>query len=136
MPRTTPIDRVMTRGAHSLGLDAKLSEVRRLFRSERCHHVPILEGGAVVGILSSRDLLGLLRGSAAASPSEIDELLDRSSSVGEAMSRDLVTMRTHESVDVAIDLIAEGRVHAVLVLDDGGGLAGIVTDTDLLAYLG
>lgn len=136
MPRTTPIEKVMTPRVLSLGVDAKLSEVRRLFREEGCHHVPILDGGRVAGVISSRDLLALLRGSEAAGADEVDALLDGSGTVQGIMTRDLVTMRTDESVDVAIDLIAGGRVHSVLVVDAEGRLAGIVTDSDLLAYLG
>ncbi|MAE95827.1 MAG: hypothetical protein CL910_14310 [Deltaproteobacteria bacterium] len=136
MPRTTPIAQVMTSRVRSLGLDAKLGEVRQLLQAERCHHVPIVEGGMPAGIVSSRDLIRLLRGSTAASPAEIDDLLDRRSTVRETMSRDLVSMGPDESVDRAIDLIAEGDLHSVLVVDDEGRLVGIVTDRDLLAYLG
>lgn len=135
MPRTTPIAQVMTSNVRTLDVDVKLSDVRQLLRAERCHHVPIVEDGRLVGIVSSRDLIGLLGGSSAASSAEIDELLDRRSSVAETMSRELTTMEPSESVDRAIDLIAEGRIHSVLVVDGEGRLAGIVTDSDLLAYL-
>lgn len=136
MPRTTPIAHVMTSKVRTLDVDAKLSEVRQLLRAEHCHHVPIVEGGRLVGVVSSRDLIGLLSGASAATSAEIDELLDRRSSVAETMSRDLASMDPSESVDRAIDLIAEGRIHSVLIVDGEGRLAGIVTDSDLLAYLG
>ncbi len=135
MPRTTPISQLMTSKVHSLGLEATLSEVRELLRAERCHHVPILDRGRLAGIVSSRDLIKLLQGSTASTPGEIDELLDRSR-VADVMSRDLATMGPEEDVGRAIDLVADGHLHSVLVVNDEGRLLGIVTDTDLLAYLG
>ena len=126
MPKSVPVSQIMTSQVRTLGPDATLDEVRRLLRSERCHHVPIVEGGRLVGIVSSRDLLRQMRASEPADPTGIEAV----------MSRDVVTLRRDESVDRAIDLIADGHLHSVLVVDDDGGLAGIVTDTDLLAYLG
>lgn len=126
MPKSVPVSQIMTSQVRTLGPDATLDEVRRLLRSERCHHVPIVEGGRLVGIVSSRDLLRRMRASESADPTGIEAV----------MSRDVVTLRRDESVDRAIDLIADGHLHSVLVVDDDGGLAGIVTDTDLLAYLG
>ena len=50
------------------------------------------------------------------------------------MSRDLVTVHPEEGLERAMDLIADGRVHSVLVADRDRKLVGIVTDTDLLDY--
>lgn len=134
MTKSVPVSQVMTSQVRTLGPDATLGEVRRLLRSERCHHVPIVDGGRLVGIVSSRDLLRRLQGSAPAGSTGLD-VLDHIG-VAELMSRDPVTLHPDESVDRAIDLIADGQLHSVLVVDDDGGLVGIVTDTDLLAYLG
>ena len=47
----------------------------------------------------------------------------------------VVTLRADDPVERAVDLIADGSVHSVLVLDAARRLVGIVTDTDLLDYL-
>jgi len=126
----------MTSRVRSLGPEAKLSEVRRLLQEESCHHVPIVEDGELIGIVSSRDLLRLLREAKAKGDGDLDAVLDGRASLSEVMSHVPVTLGLDESVDRAIDLIADGAIHSVLVLDAEGRLAGIVTDTDLLAYLG
>jgi CBS domain-containing membrane protein len=135
MPRRTPISELMTTRVRTLDARAKPSEARRLLSEERVHHVPIVDEGVVVGIVSARDLVRALRGAPRGAGASVDEILDRGGDVAELMSSDLVTMRADESVEQAIERIADGTVHSVLVLDAGGRLAGIVTDTDLLDYL-
>jgi CBS domain-containing protein len=135
MSRTTPISHLMTSRVRSLGIDAKLSEVRQLLKRENFHHVPIVDGERLVGIVSSRDLIRVLRDAEPDASLGVDEQLDLSSTVGRVMSRDLVTVLADESVELAIDLIADGRIHSVLVVDESERLVGIVTDADLLDYL-
>jgi CBS domain-containing membrane protein len=135
MSRKTPISELMTTQVHTLEVGAKLSEVRRMLTEQRVHHVPIVAEGVPVGMVSSRDLVRILRAAKPAAGASIDETLDRSSTVAKVMSSELVTVGADESVERAIESIADGSVHSVLVLDAGRRLVGIVTDTDLLDYL-
>jgi CBS domain-containing protein len=135
MSRKTPISQLMTTHVRTLDVNAKLSEARRVLSQERIHHLPIVEHGAVVGLLSSRDLVGILREAEAGGSESVDAVLDRSSSIRRAMSKPLVTLRPDDPLERAIDLIADGSIHSLLVLDADRRLAGIVTDTDLLDYL-
>lgn len=135
MTRSTPISELMTSPVRTVNRDAKLSEVRRALTRARVHHLPVVDGHRLVGIVSSRDLLRVHRASRSGAAERADDLLDRASSVSELMSTDLVTMRSDESVDTAIALIADGTIHSVLVIDREERLVGIVTATDLLDYL-
>jgi CBS domain-containing protein len=135
MSRKTPISELMTTHIHTLEVGAKLSEVRRMLTEQRVHHLPIVDKGVLVGMVSSRDLVGILRRAKTVPGESIDQTLDRSSTVAKVMSSQLVTVRSDESVEQAIERIADGSVHSVLVLDAGRRLVGIVTDTDLLDYL-
>lgn len=130
----TPISDLMTTRVKTLPLDAAPSEAHRLFVEEDIHHLPVIEGGAVVGVLSTRDLVRMLRAAGGAHGKALDDALGPDATVERMMSRDLVTMRPDESVETAIDLIAEGEVHSVLVVDDGQKLVGIATDRDLLDF--
>jgi CBS domain-containing protein len=135
MQRKTPIAELMTRHVQTLEVGAKPSEARRLLSKQRMHHLPIVDRGVLVGMLSSRDLMRALRRAKAAPGESVDAVLDRSATVAEMMSTELVTARADESVEDAIERLADGSIHSVLVLDEGRRLVGIVTDTDLLDYL-
>ncbi|MEN8183789.1 MAG: CBS domain-containing protein [Myxococcota bacterium] len=135
MTRSTPISELMTSPVRTVGVDSKLSEVRRALTHGNFHHIPVVDGDTLVGIVSSRDLLRVYREFSSKTFGRADDLLDRSATVAEIMSTDLVMIRSHESIEAVIDLIASGTIHSVLVLDGEERLVGIVTDTDLLDYL-
>ena len=135
MTRSTPISELMASPVQTVGLDAKLSEVRRALTQGNFHHVPVVDGDTLVGIVSSRDLLRVYREFSSKVSEKADDLLDHGSTVAGIMSTELVTIRSRESVEAAIELIASGTIHSVLVLDEEERLVGIVTDTDLLDYL-
>lgn len=54
--RAPAIAAFMTSSPHSIGRDQSLAAAHRLMREHRIRHLPVLEGGRLVGILSDRDL--------------------------------------------------------------------------------
>jgi CBS domain-containing protein len=135
MERSARISELMTSPVQTVGLDAKLSEVRRVLTHGNFHHVPVVDGDTLVGIVSSRDLLRVYRASSSKHSEKADDLLDGGSTLAGVMTTELATIRSDENAEAAIDLIASGAIHSVLVLDRAERLVGIVTDTDLLEYL-
>jgi CBS domain-containing protein len=51
------------------------------------------------------------------------------------MKTELVTIRENESIEKAIDVLADGSIHSVLVINKDERLVGIATNIDLLDYL-
>jgi acetoin utilization protein AcuB len=138
MPSKTLISTVMTRNVYTLDVGSKLSEVRHALITHEFHHMPIVDDGRVVGMLSWRDLVRAYRdarGDAEASTFGIDELLDQNATVEEVMTKKLVTIRENDILDRAIDLIADAHIHSVLVLDANTNLVGIVTDKTIVEFL-
>lgn len=84
-------------------------------------HVPVVDSKQnLVGVLSAGDvLLALARGK-------------KSVRVGEAMTRNPVTVNGDTPVHEAIELLIEHRFGSLPVLGTDGHLMGIVTDTDFL----
>ena len=130
--RIVPVSEVMTSRVHTAEPHQGLDEVWRMLRQYRCHHLPIVEDGRAVGMISTRDLIRIARRMGSKSLS--DEVY-ADQTIREVMSTDLETIHIDEPVDVAIDRIGLGDLHALVVLDDDDGLAGIVTNHDLLHYL-
>jgi acetoin utilization protein AcuB len=50
------VDRFMTHCPHTIGHDQPLSTAHEMMRRYGIRHLPVLEGGKLVGILSQRDL--------------------------------------------------------------------------------
>lgn len=130
--RTVPVADVMTSRVRTARPDQNLHEIWEILVEERCHHIPIVEDGRPVGMLSTRDLVRVARKHGA---KKLSAGLYGDETAGEIMSTDLQTIHQDESVEVAIERIGLGDIHALVVLDDDDNLVGIVTNHDLLHYL-
>lgn len=95
----------------------------KLMRDHRFRHLPVLEDGRLVGILSDRDLRPVL----------LSPGLARAR-VAELMSEDLTTIGPDAAVEDAASLLVVKKIGCLPVLA-AGRLVGIVTETDLLAVL-
>lgn len=57
---TVRVDEVMTTEVHTVRPDAPLHETARLMAAHWIRHLPVVEGDKVVGVVSQRDLVGIL----------------------------------------------------------------------------
>ncbi len=127
-----PIRRFMTGHVATVSVGASLTDARTLMVNGGFHHVPVVDGEILVGMLSASDLLGTLK---AQDPELADTgvvLDDRV--VSEVMSRVPVTVSIDASVREAVVQFAEGGFHAVPVVA-GSRLMGIFTTRDLARHL-
>jgi len=83
------------------------------------------ENDRLEGILTSTDFVAI----AAAEASAEDF------SVADYMTTDVVTTTVQEPIERVADLLIEHGFHHLPVVDDDGGVVGMVTTTDLTAYL-
>jgi len=56
-PNTTPIDRVMTRNPITVASSTTIEEVMALFTNMRFRHLPVVDDGRLVGLVSIGDIL-------------------------------------------------------------------------------
>ena len=126
------VGEVMTSRVRTGSPDQSLESISRLLVEERCHHLPIVDGGRPVGMISASDLLRLARGNVS-EPHEKASLEGKTAA--DFMTTPLETIEADESVDDAIARIGRGGFHALIVVDEQGALSGIVTHHDLLDYL-
>lgn len=131
-PRPILVSNVMTSRVRTARPDEQLSEIWQHLVDEQCHHIPIVEDERPVGMISTRDLLGVARKHGA---QKVSAGLYGGETAADVMSTRLETVRADDTVEVAIDRIGRGDIHALVVLDDDDNLAGIVTNHDLLHYL-
>ncbi len=74
--RSPTIADFMTPSPHSVAVDRSLEDAHRLMRHHKIRHLPVLEGGRLVGIVTERDLALLeLRGNVLARDVEVEEAM-------------------------------------------------------------
>lgn len=127
---------VMTKEPETVEIGQPLSEVYTLLRNRSFHHVPVLDSGVPVGLISATDILRLVYDAEGRDEQQLRGLLDYQFSIEDAMTVDLVSVRKGDPVSTVVDRLADGTVHSVVVLDDKDQLVGIVTSTDLIRLLG
>lgn len=127
---------LMTPNPVTVTPDATLAEVWDLMRDRGIRHVPVVDAGTLVGMLSDRDLsrvdlprLLTLEGAEALRQ-------ELSISVVKVMTPDLVVVEPDTEIDEVVDLLIEHRVGALPVVQTGTGeLIGIVSYVDVLRAL-
>ena len=135
MPNRTYVSEIMTRDVITIDVQAPMSDVKHILTTHKIHHLPVLDGDELVGIVSASDMLRIGRKIPASSHREMNEVLNATASTEKTMQTDLVTMRADDYIERAIDLLADEERHSVLVVDRDEALAGIVTNIDVLNFL-
>jgi len=72
-PETTPVSEVMTRELVVVRTETTVGEAMRLVSRRRCRHLPVMEAGRIVGLVSAGDLTAWV---ARARKQTIDDLHD------------------------------------------------------------
>ena len=126
--RNESIGRVMTVSPATVAPDDLLAEASDLFASTGIHHVPVVDSGQLVGILSASDFLKLhlLKNSKV----PLDKV-----TVRQLMQKDPVVLNFGANLRDAAEEFSSGKFHALPVVGDDGAVAGIVTTSDLVQYL-
>ncbi len=126
---------VMTTDVYIVQPDTTMLQVAKIFASKGFHHLPVVDEGQLVGMISKGDLLHLSHAFPLDDPdrrNERDGELFARMLAGEIMTRQLVRLRPDMPVTVAVGIFLENLVHALPVVDEDEGLVGILTTMDLL----
>lgn len=115
----------MTPAVHTIGHDRTVDEAYELMRKHRIHHLPVLDGGKLVGLVSHRDL-ALVEG--------LDDLDTSTVRVEEAMSADVFSVADDAPVGEVAHRMAHERFGSAIV-QRGKEIVGIFTTTDALRAL-
>lgn len=134
MLHNEPIINIMTRDVHSVQVWQRLSEVRQLLTERAIHHVPVLDGRRLVGLISATDMMRLTFESYGHEGHTTDALLDSQFRIQDVMEFRVCTLDVRDTIRDAAELLKDGRFHSLPVVE-GGELVGIVTTTDLIRFL-
>ncbi|HSY54284.1 MAG TPA: CBS domain-containing protein [Opitutaceae bacterium] len=55
-PKTTLVSRVMTANVNTITREATIEEVMTMFAEKRCRHLPVVEDGQLLGLISIGDI--------------------------------------------------------------------------------
>jgi acetoin utilization protein AcuB/CBS domain-containing protein len=116
---------VMTDGVQTVKPDVTASEARDRMRRSQIHHLVVMQGSTLVGIVSDHDLGGA-RLSRAVAAQKVSDL----------MTTPAVAVTATTLVTKAANLMRGRSIGSLVVTAANGKVAGIVTVSDLLELVG
>ena len=118
-----PLSSIMTKNVITASPDDKLSVARDIFKQNRVHHLPIVHGTQLLGILTTYDMFKLVE-----KHEDFDKIFIR-----DVMTKHVATLEPEDKIGSAAELFLENLFHAVPIVKDGE-LKGIVTSFDVIKY--
>ena len=127
---------LMTANPVTVDPKATIADAWDLMRELEIRHVPVVQDGALVGMLSERDLGTLDVGRVLALEGASAARAELARPVIETMSADVISVHPETEVADVIGLLLEGRVGALPVIrPDTREVLGIISYVDILRAL-
>ena len=100
----------------------------------RIRHIPVVDAGRLVGLLSERDLIGAAASHVFGLKQKTKSALLKSVLIRDVMKKRVVTVAPETSIKDAAHLMADKKIGCVPVVSEGA-IVGLVTTTDILRYV-
>ncbi len=117
-----PVQKYMTALPHTIGQDQPLGVAERKMREEKIRHLPVLDGGKLVGVLTERDVQ-LVRGIRGFEP--------ETAKVDDVMSEEPYAVTPEAPLDEVAEYMARKRLGSAVVMQNEK-VVGIFTAVDAL----
>jgi CBS domain-containing protein/anti-sigma regulatory factor (Ser/Thr protein kinase) len=113
------IHEVMTKNLHTARPEMSLSDMLEMLRINRISGAPVVEDDKLVGVISIEDIVRAMQRN------------DLTETVGQYMTRELVTVTSYDSIFKAMQTFAESHVGRLPVVNEENKLVGMITKGDI-----
>ena len=137
MARTRTLAEIMTRDVVTVFEEDNLLKVLRTLKERSFHHMPVVDGKRVVGMISQRDML---HATVAGVDTNVLSRAREARFLEQTFVRDLmrappISARPDESIQGAAKRMLEHNIGALAITDASDTLVGIVTQSDLVRII-
>jgi acetoin utilization protein AcuB len=126
---------LMTKRIVTVELDDKLAMVKDIFEHMHFHHLLVIDGGRLIGVISDRDLLKALSPNIGTSTESYKDTATLNKRVHQIMTRDPITLRPDASLQDAVNVFNSHSISCIPVVDDDDRPIGILSWRDILRVL-
>ncbi len=131
----TRVRDAMSAPAITIAPDCPVPAAMAIMRERRIRHLPVVENGRLVGMVSRGDLReASTKAAVNADTYELNFMLSRLT-VSNLMARKVVTVTPDAFIVHAAELMTERKIAGLPVVEQDGSVSGIITESDLLKLL-
>ena len=131
-----PISSIMSTNLITVAPEDTLERVKELLDSHNIHHLPVVDGPEIVGIVSSTDFRHFMRGFARNQTDQLTEQVRlRAWKVQDIMTKGLAKVEAEDPIRTALEIFKTNRIHALPVVRNYTELVGIITTYDIIRKL-
>ena len=134
-PKAGTVQEIMMGSPVTLAPSDTLDLANDVISLGRIRHIPVLENGKLVGLISERDLMGAASDRIFGFKQATRSALLKTQSVKKIMKRRVVTVPPATPIEDAARLMADKKIGCLPVISEGA-LVGLVTTTNVLRYFG
>lgn len=135
MKRREALSHIMTDHVMTVTPQDDLKEVVDLINKKKIRHVPVVENGHVVGMISRTDINRLTFSSLFEGQEGADEAVLTMLSISQVMTHKPRVIQETQTIREVAEIFADEEFHALPVVNEEGKITGIVTTTDLIKYM-
>jgi CBS domain-containing protein len=120
----------------SIEKNANIKTLSKIFNVQGISHIPVVNKGKLIGIISKTDLVNkFFRLLEHSSGKNYTNLVLEHELVDDLMTEFPVTAYEDDGIEYVIELLLQGTFHSVPVVDKDNFLKGIITSYDVLKAL-
>jgi CBS domain-containing protein len=125
---------IMTQNPATLERNETLDLAESVMNLGRIRHMPVVDDGKLVGIVSQRDLFRSALITALGFGRKVTSALIKTIKVKEIMTEKVITIAPNASIKDAARQMIEKKIGCLPVVEEDR-LIGLVTETDMLRYV-
>jgi CBS domain-containing protein len=125
---------LMAQNPATLGRNETLDLAESIMNLGRIRHMPVLDDGKIVGIVSQRDLFRSALITALGFGRKTTGALIKTITIKEVMTEHVITISPEATVKEAARVMIDKKIGCLPVVEDQK-LIGILTETDILRYV-
>ena len=123
---------VMTAEPETTTTGTPVGDVVDQLMSLNARHLPVLDGGRLVGIVTERDLRTFMMPAVDHTRPKAERSPIMSRPIGEVLTGEPIVVRPESQLRGLVDLMVSQKIEVVAVVDDSQRLVGIVSYVDAL----
>ncbi len=120
----------------SVELDDSLALIKEIFDHVNFHHLLVVEGAKLLGVISDRDLFKAISPNLDTAAATTKDLATLQKKAHQIMSRNPVTINESASILTAVELFNTHPISCIPVINESGKPVGVISWRDVMREIG